>query len=109
MQKAVKLALAVILALGLLAPLAASAAAASDEVTMSGKIVCALCTLKKEGQKECQDVFVADNQAEYWMEKTAATGEGHTCAGERAATITGTVSEKDGKKWIAASKITDAK
>jgi hypothetical protein len=54
-------------------------------VTVSGKITCAKCTLKKADAKSCQDVLVV--------------------AGEKGATVTGTVTEKDGKKWLTPSKM----
>ena len=107
MQKALKLALAVILALGLLGPVGLGAMRGAAEVTMTGKIVCALCTLNKADQKDCQDVFVSNDEVEYYIEKNkTATDAGHVCTSEVSATVTGTVSEKDGKKWITASKIT---
>jgi hypothetical protein len=87
---------------------------ATEEVTMSGTIMCAKCSLKKEDAKECQDVLVvkdADGKAtHYYITKNESAKEaGHTCSGEAAATVTGTVSEKDGKMWIAASKIVKTK
>lgn len=103
MSKAVKLALAVILALGLLVPTVASA---SEEVTMTGKIVCAKCTLHKADAKACQDVFVSKDSVEYYISKNDAAGEaGHACGGEVPATVTGTVTEQDGRNWIATSSI----
>ena len=83
--------------------------AVADE-TVTGKLMCAKCSLKKADQDKCQDVLVttdaAGKTAEYYVEKNdVAKAFGHTCQGEKAASVTGTVSEKDGKKWIAASKI----
>ena len=43
---------------------------------------------------------------EYYIAKNAAADEaGHQCKTEAKAKVTGTVSEKDGKKWIEATKI----
>jgi hypothetical protein len=88
--------------------------AAVEETTLSGKVVCAKCTLKKADAKECQDVLVVkgDGNAttEYYIVKNEVAEKfGHTCNGEKAATITGTVAEKDGKTWITASKIEEKK
>lgn len=99
------LGLAAVLVVGLIA-----APIAADETTMSGTIVCAKCKLKKAGQSECQDVLLVKDDkgatAEYYVEKNAAAKKfGHTCSGEAPATVTGQVSEKDGVKWIVASKI----
>lgn len=96
-------------ALALVVGLVASPAAA-EEITLSGSIMCAKCTLKKADAKECQDVLVVKNDsgatAEYYIVKNEVAEKfGHTCTGEKPATVTGTVSEKDGKKWIAATKI----
>lgn len=84
----------------------ASAARAADE-TLSGKVMCAKCTLKKADAKECQDVLVVTDAngatAEYYIAKNAVADTfGHVCSGEAAAKVVGTVSEKDGRKWITA-------
>jgi len=107
MKSRLFVAIALVAALGL-----ASAAFAAD-VTLSGKIACAHCTLKKADAKECQDVLVVAGEkgasTEYYIVKNAVLEKfGHTCSGEKAATVTGSVSEKDGKKWITPSKM-DAK
>lgn len=83
-------------------------AGAPDEVTMAGKIVCAKCTLKKADAKECQDVFIdARSQAEFYIQAPHDdAGEGHQCGGEVKATITGKVTEKDGRSWIVPTKVT---
>ena len=88
----------------------AAAAAAAAPVTMSGKVMCAKCTLKKAGEKECADVVVVAGEkgatTEYFVVKNAVADKfGHQCQGEKAVKVTGTVSEKDGKKWITATKM----
>ena len=104
MKTIAKLGLAVALVLGLVA-----GATAGDETTMTGNIMCAKCTLKKADAKECQDVLVVkdgDKIAEYYVEKNdVAKAFGHVCKGEKPAVVTGTVTEKDGKKWISPTKM----
>jgi hypothetical protein len=82
-------------------------------VTVSENIACAKYTLKKADAKACQDVLVVAGEkgatTEYYIVKNAVAEKfGHVCTGEKAATVTGAVSEKDGKKWITPSKM-DAK
>jgi hypothetical protein len=108
MKTIAKLGLAVALVVGLVA-----GATAGDEVTVTGKVMCAKCSLKKADAKECQDVLVVkdgDKAAEYYVEKNEVAKKfGHVCSGEKAAVVTGTVSEKDGKKWISATKMEEEK
>jgi hypothetical protein len=85
-------------------------AKAADETTVSGSLMCAKCTLKKADATKCQDVLVVKDDkgatTEYYIAKNeAADKAGHQCSKEAKATVTGVVSEKDGKKWITASKI----
>jgi len=92
------------------AVLCLSVAARADEVTMSGTIVCAKCTLKKGDAKECQNVLLVPGtdgkDVEYYMAKSkAGDAVGEVCTGKKAVTVTGSVSEKDGRKWITASKV----
>jgi hypothetical protein len=98
-----RLTLAAIVSFGLVA-----AATAADEVTLKGKIVCAKCTLKKADVKECQDALVVSgaNAGDYYLVKNEVLKKfGHVCMGEKRAVVTGTISEKNGQKWIEASKI----
>ncbi len=104
MKSKLFVAIALVAALGL-----ASAAFAAD-VTLTGNVACAKCTLKKADAKECQDVLVVAGAngatTEYYIVKNAVLKDfGHTCTGEKAVTVTGTVSEKDGKKWITPSRM----
>ncbi len=102
---------AVVLLLGLAgAALAADQPAAKPaEVSLSGDVQCAMCILKKADAKGCQDVLVVTDKAgktEYYLVKNAVSEKfGMSCMKPRPAVATGTVSEKDGKKWLTASKL----
>ena len=81
-----------------------------DASTLTGKVMCAKCALKKADASKCQDVLVTKSEdgkiAEYYIEKTAAAEAfGHVCQSEKKAVVTGTTIEKDGKTWIAPSKM----
>ncbi len=107
-----KNAILVALALALVVGLAGIVSAADTSLT--GSIMCAKCTLKKADAKECQDVLVvkdAKGQAkEYYITKNDVLEKfGHTCTGEKPATVTGSVAAKDGKTWITATKIEEKK
>ena len=101
---------------GLLAVLAVVAltglALAGDQaapVTVEGKLLCAKCTLEEAGQEKCQSVVVAGDQKYYLVKNAIAEKDGHVCKGEKAVKVTGVVSEKDGRKWIEATAITEVK
>ncbi len=86
---------------------------AADDVTLTGKVVCAKCTLKKADAKECQNVLMvtaADKTSEYYVAKNDVSEKfGHVCTGEKMAVVTGQVQEKDGKTWITPSKMEEKK
>jgi hypothetical protein len=104
MKTVAKLGLALALVIGLVA-----VANAGDETTITGNIMCAKCTLKKADAKDCQDVLVVkagDKTTEYYVEKNdVSKAFGHVCKDEKPAVVTGTVTEKDGKKWISATRM----
>ena len=80
----------------------------SKEVTLSGTLLCAKCSLNKEDATKCQSVLVVegDKAGEYYLVKNEVTETfGHVCKGSKAATVTGLVEEKDGKMWLTASKM----
>ena len=78
----------------------------TTSITVEGKITCAKCTLGEA--KDCQDVLVVEGASptHYYIVKNDVSEEyGHACKGEKPAVVTGTVAEKDGKKWITATKM----
>ena len=104
------------LALALVLGLSAVALAANaKEVTLTGNVACAKCTLKLEGASTCQDVLVVagkDGAAPtyyYFAKNDTIEAFGHGCKGEKPAVVTGVVADKDGKQWIVATKIVEAK
>ena len=109
MKAIVSVCVALVFVLGM-----AGSAVAADPVTVTGKVMCAKCTLKKADAKECQDVLVVTDAkgatAEYYLVKNAVQEKfGHVCTGEKPAIVVGTVAEKDGKKWLAATKMDEVK
>jgi len=85
-----------------------TAQAEDKEVTLKGTITCAKCDLKKEAK--CATVIVAkegEKEAVFYFD-TDSDKKHHKaiCTEAKKGTVKGTVSEKDGKKWI---KVTDVK
>lgn len=81
--------------------------AAADEVTLDGKVCCAKCELGKE--TKCATVVVVkkgDKEEMYYFD-TDSNKKFHKdyCSGSTDAKVVAKVTEKDGKKWIAVSKI----
>ncbi len=94
----------------LLATALVSSSVQAAEETFSGTVMCAKCTLKKADAKECQDVLVVKNASGpatelYVVKNDVSKTFGHVCSGETPATVVGSVAERDGKKWITASKM----
>jgi Family of unknown function (DUF6370) len=94
----------------------ASALIADDkakEVTLKGTLMCAKCTLNQTS--ECTtaiQVKEGDKLVTYLLDDKGAGEEHHEpiCGGaKKEGTVVGTVSEKEGKKYIKPSKVTYAK
>ena len=92
--------------------LAATTLRADDRpgvVTMSGKIVCAKCTLHVPGQSACHNVLLirdAERETRYWLVKNHVDRAfGDVCAGEKPVTVTGTTKDERGKWWITPTAI----
>ncbi len=89
--------------------LTGSVVAGEKAVTLEGKMICAKCNLKVEEFTKCQNVVAVVKDGEtshYYLAKNEANTEfGDVCLAEKQVRVTGTVSEKDGRTWIAASKI----
>jgi len=85
----------------------------SDEVTMTGTMVCAKC--KMHVAKDCQNVLQVTDQngtsVNYFLAQNKVSKDFHSniCMndGEKA-TVTGTVKEKDGQEVLTPSKIAAA-
>jgi len=81
----------------------------AKEVTLKGTIVCAKCALK-EGKK-CQNAIQVKEDGKevtYYLDDKGTKEKYHeeVCGGEKKkGTVKGTVSEKDGKKWVKPSKV----
>jgi hypothetical protein len=81
-----------------------TAQAEDKEVTLKGKIMCGKCALKQA--KKCATVIQVNEDGKdviYWFLDKGTKEEYHeeVCGGAmKEGTVTGTVSEKDGKKWI---------
>ena len=75
------------------------------EETLKGTITCAKCDLKVEGQKSCHTVIKVKDTV-YWFDKDGSKKyHKPICQEAKEGTVTGTVSEKDGKKWIKVSEV----
>jgi hypothetical protein len=100
MKTAIKMGLGLAVVLGFL-----TLAQAEDakEKTLKGTITCAKCDLGIAAK--CNTVVKVKDTV-YWFDKTS-NGKYHkdTCKAAKEGTVTGTVSEKDGKKWVNVSKV----
>jgi hypothetical protein len=104
------------LSLGCVLALLAVAVLAQDkgkEVTLKGTLMCAKCTLGKT--TECTtaiQVKEGDKTTTYYLDDKGAGEEHHEpiCGGaKKEGTVTGTVSEREGQKYIKPTKVVYAK
>jgi hypothetical protein len=83
--------------------------ASSKEVTITGSMVCAKCTLHET--KSCQNVVQVEKDGKtvnYYLKQNDVSKAAHEpiCGGNsEKVTVTGTVTEKDGKQMLTPTKI----
>jgi Family of unknown function (DUF6370) len=79
------------------------------ETTIKGKVTCAKCDLKVPGQDKCATVVVemkgGKDVVYYFDAESGKKFHGNICTEPKAGTVTGVVSDKDGKKTIAAKDV----
>lgn len=88
----------------------------AKEVKLEGTLVCAKCGLKEAGVKKCTNALQVkdgDKTVTYHLDDKGAGEDYHDglCGGgkKEGAKVTGTVTEKDGKKWLKATKVEEKK
>lgn len=98
---------ALFVVLGLSVALVSGALAQDKEVNLKGSITCAKCDLGKE--KKCATVIVVkdgDKDVVYYFDAKSDKANHRTiCQGGKKGSVTGTVSEKDGKKTVTVTKV----
>ena len=78
------------------------------DTTLQGAVCCAKCELKKADSCNAVVVVVKDGDKEeiYYFDAESQEKHGKECCKEKKmAKVTGTTSEKDGKKWITVTKV----
>jgi len=99
----------ILAALALVVLFAGSAPAADKEVTLKGTILCAKCVLKET--KQCTTAIVVKEEGKdvtYYFKDKGNKEDYHEAVcggGKKEGTVTGVVTEKDGKKWITPKKV----
>ena len=105
-MKKIKLMLALLAGLAIVS---ATTALAADEISITGNMVCAKCTLHETDT--CQNVVQVtedEKTVNYYLKQNDVSKEAHgaICHGDtEKVTVTGTVKEKDGKKMMTPTKI----
>ncbi len=97
------------LALSLLIVIGFAGITRAEESKLKGTLTCGKCSLKVT--TECQNILVVkdgDKSVNYYLtaNELSKGNHGAVCHGPKEnVTVTGAVEEKDGKKWITATKI----
>jgi hypothetical protein len=100
----IKSAWSMALALAFVVALTASVRAEEGkEVKLEGTITCAKCDLGKSD--ECATVIKVKDEIYYFDTKGDKKNHKEICKKAKEGTVTGTVSEKDGKKTITVTKV----
>lgn len=92
-----------------MAIISATTALAADEISITGNMVCAKCTLHETDK--CQNVVQVTEDGKtvnYYLKQNDVSKDAHgpICHGDtEKVTVTGTVKDKDGKKVMTPTKI----
>ena len=102
-----RVALSVVLGLAVMLVVAARVSAADKEVTLKGTILCAKCELKETD--DCMNAIRVKEDGKdvvYYFDDKGKKESYHkkVCRKPAEGSVTGTVSEKDGKKYIKPDK-----
>lgn len=79
-----------------------------DEKTLTGTITCAKCDLGVESKCATVIKVKGDDGKDvvyYFDQKSDKANHGKICKSPKEGTVHGTVTEKDGKKWVSATKV----
>jgi Family of unknown function (DUF6370) len=81
----------------------------NKDSTIKGKVTCAKCDLKVPGQTKCATVVVEKKDGKdviyYFDTDSGQKFHGNICTEPKNGTVTGTVSDMDGKKTISAKDV----
>lgn len=88
----------------------------AKEVMLEGTLWCAKCGLKEAGVKKCTNalqVKEGEKTVTYYLDDKGAGEDYHDglCGGgkKEGAKVTGTVTERDGRKWVKATRVEEKK
>ena len=105
-------ALSMLAGLALICALALTATAEEKkETTITGTITCAKCDLKVDGQKTCATVIKgkakgSDKEEVYYFDdESGKKNHAKICKEPMKGSVTGTISEKDGKKVVTVKEV----
>lgn len=98
------------LAIGAVLSPAARAEEKAKDVKVTGTLVCAKCKLKMDGVKQCTNalqVKEGDKTVTYVLDDKGSEEDYHECGGgeKKDVTVSGKLTEKDGKKTIKPTKV----
>lgn len=105
--------LSMVLGLAVVLALTATAKAADEEKTLKGSITCAKCDLKLKDADKCATVIKVKEKKDgkdvdviyYFDAKGDKDNHKDICKGAKDGTVTGKVTEKDGKKIVTVTKL----
>lgn len=81
------------------------AADTKKEVTLEGTIACAKCTFKVDGVKTCNIAIKVKDEVILFDKDSSKKFHDDYCTASKEGKVTGTIVEKDGKKFLTVTKL----